>query len=666
MNRKLWLFKPIVYVMVIFCTLIVLVTLFINKFAFWIEAVALLMLYVYLFISLSKVNKEISDYLGYMAKTLDSQMHGLLPNFPIPVVVANNLDEIVWYNKPFESGVIHNKPMIGSPIDILVPDVDLEGDILTKGIRLRYEDGNYRVYMVEAKGENHDALRVFYFLDETELRYFTNEFFETRMSVAMILLDSYDELLQDAKESEKTRILGAIEEALEKFSIEYNCYLSRTSRRDRYIAIIEERNLKKILEGRFHLLDDIRDLEFTDIKGRASISIGVGRGASNLADAEKLAEQALEMALGRGGDQAAVKNENGSFEFFGGIHRGVEKRTKVKSRIVASALKDLIMEADNVMVMGHRYADIDSLGSAVGAASMALSCDKPTYIVLDPTKNLATALLKRVYENGFNDVFVTPPHALKLVKPHTLLIIVDTHVAMLTESADLLDACQDTVIIDHHRKMVGHIEATRIFYHEPNASSASEMVTELLQYFGDNHIIGAIEAEALLAGITLDTKNFVMGTGVRTFEAAAYLRKMGADTVEVKKMFSGSMSAYQKRTKLVSSAHIYRNCAIAGAKDTTNEIKIVAPQTADELLNIDGVDASFVMYDYGGEVSISARSLGKINVQLIMEKLGGGGHHTMAGTQMKGETVENAVILLEKAIDEYHDMYMKEDKKETD
>jgi len=373
------------------------------------------------------------------------------------------------------------------------------------------------------------------------------------MSVAMILLDSYDELLQDAKESEKTRILGAIEEALEKFSIEYNCYLSRTSRRDRYIAIIEERNLKKILEGRFHLLDDIRDLEFTDIKGRASISIGVGRGASNLADAEKLAEQALEMALGRGGDQAAVKNENGSFEFFGGIHRGVEKRTKVKSRIVASALKDLIMEADNVMVMGHRYADIDSLGSAVGAASMALSCDKPTYIVLDPTKNLATALLKRVYENGFNDVFVTPPHALKLVKPHTLLIIVDTHVAMLTESADLLDACQDTVIIDHHRKMVGHIEATRIFYHEPNASSASEMVTELLQYFGDNHIIGAIEAEALLAGITLDTKNFVMGTGVRTFEAAAYLRKMGADTVEVKKMFSGSMSAYQKRTKLVSS-----------------------------------------------------------------------------------------------------------------
>ncbi|MBQ2755793.1 MAG: DHH family phosphoesterase [Oscillospiraceae bacterium] len=666
MNRKLWLFKPIVYVMVIFCTLVVFATFFVSKLLFWIEAALLLALYIYLLVSLSKVNKDINEYLQYMAKTLDSQMHGFLPNFPLPVVVSNDLDEIIWYNKPFESTVIHNKQMIGSSINILVPDVDLEGDILTKGIRLRYEDGNFKVYMLPAMGKNNDILRVFYFLDETELRHYTNEFFETRLSVAMILLDSYDELLQDAKDSEKTRIIGAVEETLEKFSIEHNCYLSRTARRDRYIAIIEERHLKKILEGRFRLLDDIRELDFPDLKTRASVSIGVGRGAANLTDAEKLAEQALEMALGRGGDQAAVKTENGGFEFFGGIHKGVEKRTRVKSRIVASALKELIMASDNVMVMGHRYADIDSLGSAVGMARFALSCKKPTYVVLDPTKNLATALLKRVYENGHNDLFVAPPHALKLVKPNTLLIIVDTHVAMLTESPDLLNACKNVVIIDHHRKMVGHIEDTRIFFHEPNASSASEMVTELLQYSGDNYPISPIEAEALLAGITLDTKNFVMGTGVRTFEAAAYLRKMGADTIEVKKIFSGSMSAYQKRTKLVSSARIYKNCAIAGAADTTNEIKIVAPQTADELLNITGVDASFVMYDYAGEISISARSLGKMNVQLIMEKLGGGGHHTMAGTQLKGETLENAMTLLEKAIDEYYDIYIKEDKKETE
>ena len=480
------------------------------------------------------------------------------------------------------------------------------------------------------------------------------------MSVAVIMLDSYDELLQDAKESEKTRIIGAMEETLEKFANDHSCYLTRTARRDKYIAIIEERSLKKIIEERFRLLDDIRELEIPEMKARPSISIGVGRGADSLTEAERLAEQALEMALGRGGDQAAVKNENGGFEFFGGIHKGVEKRTRVKSRIVAAALGELIESADNVLVMGHRFADIDSLGSAVGMAKLAISRGKPTYIVLDPVKNLAVSLLKNVYEQGYRDVFVTPAQAAKLVRPKTLLAVVDTHVAMLTEAPELLGACEDIVVIDHHRKMVGHIDNAKIFFHEPNASSASEMVTELLQYSGEGHDITPVEAEALLAGITLDTKNFVMRTGVRTFEAAAYLRKMGADTVEVKRMFAGTMSAYQKRTKLVASAHIYRRCAIAGARDSTSEIKIVAPQTADELLNIDGVDASFVMYDYGGEVSISARSLGKINVQLIMEKLGGGGHQTMAGTQLKGETIENAGEMLERAIDEYHDMYIKD------
>ena len=666
MNRKLWLFRPIVCVLIVFCTLVVLATFFINTLAFWIEAAALVLLYIYLFISLSRANREIGEYLSYMAKTLESQMNGLLPSFPIPLVVSNDAGEIVWYNKPFESGVIDSAQMVGSGIDILVPDVDLDGDIRSKGIRLRYMDRSYRVYMVEARGKNDDALRIFYFLDETELRHYTNEYFETRTSVALIMLDSYDELLQDAKESEKTRILGAIEETIEKFALKYDCYISRTTRRDRYLAIIEERSLKRMLDDRFRLLDDVRELEFPDIKARASVSIGVGRGADKLTEAEKLAEQALEMALGRGGDQAAVKNENGSFEFFGGIHKGVEKRTKVKSRIVASALSELIDSAENVLIMGHRYADIDALGSGVGMAKMALSCGKPTNIVLDPAKNLAVSLLKKVYDNGYSEVFVTPAQAAKLVRPKTLLVVVDTHVAMLCEAPELLSACQDIVVIDHHRKMVGHIDNAKIFFHEPNASSASEMVTELLQYFGEGRVIGPIEAEALLAGITLDTKNFVMRTGVRTFEAAAYLRKMGADTVEVKLMFSGSMSTYQKRTKLVSSASIYRRCAIAGARDTNSEIKIVAPQTADELLNIDGVDASFVMYDYGGEISISARSLGKINVQLIMEKMGGGGHQTMAGTQLKGETLENTAHMLEKAIDEYYDMYIKSDFSEPD
>lgn len=359
------------------------------------------------------------------------------------------------------------------------------------------------------------------------------------------------------------------------------------------------------------------------------------------------------MCLGRGGDQAAVKTKNG-YDFYGGVSKGVEKRNRVKSRIVANAITELIDTCDNIIVMGHRFADLDCLGSAIGLARAISLMGKPAVIALNRSRNLATPLYDRMVENGFADLFVEPEQALQMVGRKTLLIITDTHVKHVLESPGVYEASKNVVVIDHHRRMVDYIDNAVIFYHEPFASSASEMVSELIQYFSSTGKIGRLEAEALLAGIMLDTKNFAMKTGVRTFEAAAYLRRLGADTVEVRKMFASSMEDYQNRTKVVSEAEIYHNCAIAVCNGTIADVKIVAAQAADELLSISNVDASFVMCDANDEVSISGRSMGAVNVQLILEQLGGGGHLTMAGAQLKNIPLEDAKHQLLEAIDQYY------------
>jgi len=315
---------------------------------------------------------------------------------------------------------------------------------------------------------------------------------------------------------------------------------------------------------------------------------------------------------------------------------------------------ELIEGSDNVMIMGHQFADLDCLGAAVGLLKGVRMMGKPVSIVLNKERNLAQPLYERLVNNGYEDAFLDPAMAVGLITKKTLLIVVDTHIQHILESEEVYTACKNVVVIDHHRKMVGHIDRSVIFYHEPYASSASEMVTELLQYFGENRSIGRLEAEALLAGIMLDTRNFVLRTGVRTFEAAAYLRKLGADTVEVRKLFANSMESYQHKTQLVAAAEIYKGCAVATTSSSNEDIKLVAPQAADELLNINGVDASFVMYEYEGGTSFSARSMGAMNVQLIMEKMGGGGHQTMAGAQLAGVSIEDARQRLFKAIDEYH------------
>ena len=362
------------------------------------------------------------------------------------------------------------------------------------------------------------------------------------------------------------------------------------------------------------------------------------------------------MALGRGGDQAVVKTLNG-YDFYGGISKGIEKHTRVKSRIIATAMLELIETCENVIVMGHRASDLDAIGSAVALAQAIRRLGRPAIVAVDRKTTLASSLINRVSESGNENLFVHPDIAKDYVTRRTLLIIVDTHSPTFVESPELYRMCKNVVVIDHHRKLVTHIDNAVVFHHEPFASSTSEMVTELLQYFGDRCRPTREDAEALLSGIMLDTRNFVIRTGVRTFEAAAYLRRVGADTVAVRKLFSSTMDDYQRRSSLVQNAEIYRNCAIAVSERSFDDIRIVAPQAADELLGITEVDASFVIYNTGNDMSISARSMGDINVQVVMEYLGGGGHHTMAGAQLKGVTAEEAKAQLMKAIDQYHESH---------
>ena len=334
----------------------------------------------------------------------------------------------------------------------------------------------------------------------------------------------------------------------------------------------------------------------------------------------------------------AIKNGN-TFEFFGGVSKGVERHDKVRSRVIALTLADNIKNSDCVFVMGHQFSDLDSVGASIGLwSAITKGQEKPCYVVLNREQTLAGALVETVEKAGNTGMFLSPREALSLITDRSLLIIVDTHSESFVESRDLYKYSKRTVVIDHHRMMVKHIENAIIFYHEPYASSASEMVTELVQYLGEN-AIGRLEADALLAGITLDTKNFVLKTGVRTFEAAAFLRRKGADTVEVKRLFSNSIDTYRAKYQLVSNAEIYNSCAVTAADEDCPDIRIASAQAADELLGVQGVNASFVLYSSAGTVNISARSLGAVNVQVVMEKLGGGGHQTMAGAQLKDTTV---------------------------
>ena len=595
------------------------------------------------------VRRSVREFLSAVGQTLTAGQQETMERFPIPAMACGADGEIYWCNDSAIEQVLNGENNYGMNIQTILGNVNVTVPCPVGGYETEYQEKSFDVYTAPVKSTENDLYMV-YFFENTRLKRYTQEYFDSRPSIMLILVDNYEEL-QSLKDNDRTRLMGDIEYTIGKYVSDHGGLMLKSDR-DRFTVVVEERHLRSMISSRFELLEQVRDLA-RERNQVVTLSVGVGRDAGNLNDSEQYARQALDMALGRGGDQAAVHSAGG-YEFFGGVSSGVEKQTKVKTRIVAAALMELINSSDSVFLMGHRNADLDCFGAVVGLCRAVQLMGKNAHIVIRKEKQLTGELYTRLVENGYEGVFLEPEAALQMTAKKTLLIICDTHTKQVVESPELYAQCKSVVVIDHHRKMVGHIDNAVIFYHEPYASSASEMVTELLQYFGEKIRIGRLEAESLLAGIMLDTKNFIMRTGVRTFEAAAYLRRLGADTVEVKRLFASSMDSYQRKVKLVAGAEIYRGCAIALSPDRdAPDMQVTAAQAADELLTIQGVQASFLIFEMNGLMWFSARSMGQLNVQLIMEKLGGGGHLTMAGAQLRGASPSEAKEKLIAAIDEF-------------
>ena len=577
----------------------------------------------------------------------NSRVQYSLASLPLPAALIAD-GRILWYNEVFRGNILDGKDAVTRPVDRVLPELDLAVCSRPHGQDLTVGESRYTAYAGTAKGSR--GASIVYFVDDTFYKATLDEYTESRPACLIIVIDSYDELFDDMKDSEQAKELEAINSLLEEYIGRSTGFLRKISN-SRYIAMIEERDVRWMIAERFDILDKVRALH---PGGLTTLSIGVGRGGNTMQECHRMARESIDIALGRGGDQAAVKTVDG-FEFYGGISHGVEKRSHVRSRIIANALCDLIKRSDSVIVMGHRMSDLDAVGSAIGVLRICKMCDVPAVIAVNSEATLAGPLLRTFIEAGEEHNFIAPDQTLDVITPNTLLIVVDTYQKRLLESQQIYEKCKRVVVIDHHRMAVGHIDNPLLLYHEPYASSASELVCELLQFMPKENNITPLEAQALLAGIMLDTHSFALHVGVRTFEAAAWLRSRGAQTAETKLLFNTSKEEYEARAHIVEAAYIYKGCAIALSDELEAGMNVVLPMAANDLLTINGVDASFVAVVKGGGVNISARSMGALNVQVILEPLGGGGHLMMAGAQLKDCTLDEAEQRIREQIDRYRE-----------
>ena len=615
-------------------------------------AVPTVVLIVYTGVRIAQLDHDVRRYVQRTVTELTEDDPSAINRFPLAALAVSADGEVLYANRLFNEQVSNDPALIGNPFSALFEGVTPEVWQNTDLLDMQYKDKQYTVFI--RKNTTGEPAYILFFVDDTDFKEIAAEYRASRPAALMLYIDNMDEVLQNARESERARLSGLVENLLEDWLADAGGILRKFDD-DRFLAVMEHRHLQRAIDVKFSIMEQVRAIHTGD-NMKLTMSIGVGVG-DTFRDCELSARQALEMALGRGGDQVAIKVEN-EYHFFGGVSTGVEKHNKVRSRVMAAAIRDAIGECERVLVMGHRFSDLDSLGSAIGMAALARGLGKPAYVVVDSNKSVAKELIDS-YGQTHPDAFIEPEKALSLVTPNTLLIITDTFRCEMLESAELYQRAKAVVVIDHHRKMVGHINRALLVYHEPYASSAAEMVTEMIPYL-NNKSISRAEAEALLAGIMLDTRSFVMKVGVRTFEAAAALRRFGADTIKVKRLFAGSMEMYQTKAEIVSKAEMYRQTAISCYGAGGTELRVASAQAADELLSVQDVRASFTMFAENDEVYVSARSLGDFNVQLVMEELGGGGHYMMAGAQLKDTTLEHAKNRVMEAIDHYLDINTEE------
>ena len=622
------------------------------------EAVMAILVYVLCRKRSRSTQQSLRQYLDRLNGGMDSARASNMLFAPLPMMVFSlHSEEILWGNDSFMQLSGKGEELFDMHVEAVVPQFNTHWILEDKREcpeLVMWNDRIYRVFGSVSRhgemGRSEEPLATTYWMDVTELEQMRQTLEMTQPVVAILMIDNYEELMKACPESKRSAVLAALEEKLNEWAAPSNGLLLGYDR-DRFLFVFEEKDYAGYAEKRFDLLERVREV----VAGEgvaATLSIGIGRDGDSFEELFKNAAMALEMALSRGGDQAVVKDRL-NFDFYGGRSKATEKRTKVKSRVMANALGELIDDAKQVYVMGHKYADMDCLGAAAGICCIARKKGKRVQIVMDTENNAVHPVLRKLRAlPEYKDVFIGGGDAFLRVQPGTLLVVVDTNRPASVESESLLETCNRVAVIDHHRRGSSYIEKMALNYHEPYASSASELVTELLQYLVEPGDMLLEEAEALLAGLVLDTKNFTNRTGGRTFEAAAFLRRRGADTQEVQRIFQSDLQSMISRYDIIRQAQLYHeDIAVVALEEECD--RVTAAKAADELLTLKGVQASFVLYKKDDGVYISARSLGDVNVQVIVEALGGGGNSTTAGGQLPDTTVGEVREKLLEKIDQY-------------
>ena len=615
----------------------------------------------YTYFANNKRKSEISEQLQDLTLTVDSAAKSSLINSPFPLVILETNGNIVWKSSKFvtEFADIDMDNYIDDLIIDIKDEIEKSDNKKRKSVIRQIQIGK-KTYTVQgefAKSKKYERkkspeyMMILYFIDETEKVKLKQENEDKKICVGIIMIDNYEEVTQRVDAEQKTQLMAKVESTIYDWVNETNGILVKADR-DTYVYVFEQKNLEKIKEEKFAILDSIKNLVRKD-KIQLTLSIAISNEGDTERDVYKSASAAMDVILGRGGDQAVIR-QNGKYLFFGGKVEEVEKRTKVKARIVAHALEELIKENDKIMIMGHTNPDIDAIGSALGIYRIAKTLEKEAKIVA----NVETPSIKDLYESikdQYQEVFISSETALAQVDSGTLIIVVDTHKKTYVESPELLTKTNKIVIIDHHRRSADFIDNSILTFQEVYASSAAELVTEIIQYTQNEVELSEVEAEALYAGIMMDTKNFTFKTGVRTFEAAAYLRRCGVDIIKVKKWFQSDLESYNTISEIVRKAESVRDSIGISIYDVQEkETSLICAKAADELLTIGNITASFVLgLMEDGKVCISGRSIGDVNVQMILEKLGGGGHITLAGAQLENVTIDEAKQELISKINEY-------------
>ncbi|GAB2537187.1 DHH family phosphoesterase [Gracilibacillus alcaliphilus] len=596
-----------------------------------------------------QLENQTEKYISMLSYRVKKVGEEALLEMPLGIILYSEEDKIQWTN-PYMWQFSDAKSLAGMDLGELAAEIPVYLKEDKENFWVTIADYDFHVY--HKKDE-----RLLYLFDRTKQIEIQNLYLNEKTILATIFLDNYEEITQNMDDTPKSRINSQVTSILNKWANEHGIYLKRTSQ-ERFMAVMNQAILTELERTKFEILDEVREL-LSDNNVPLTLSIGIGTASENLPELGELSQSSLDLALGRGGDQVVIKNgETGKVRFYGGKTNPIEKRTRVRARVISHALKELVKESSRVIIMGHKSPDMDSIGASIGVLKIAQANDTEGFIVLDKD-NINTGVQRLVEEIKEEEElwyhFINPDSALEMITKDTLLVIVDTHKPSLVQEERLISKTDHVVIIDHHRRGEEFIDYPTLVYMEPYASSASELITELLEYQPAKLHLSMLEATSLLAGIIVDTKSFALRTGSRTFEAASYLRSKGADTILVQKFLKEDLDTYVKRSRLIENTNIYRsNIAISVGNSRETYGPVIIAQAADILLTMSGIEASFVISEReDGRIGISARSLGNVNVQIIMERMNGGGHLTNAATQLDEISVIEAYEWLKEIIDEY-------------